>query len=325
MPRTAIRRFLSAAFLLAALPLWAAGFVSELSPRSSISIKLETDPPNVMLERDLMLTLTVESPAGQEIKLPDLRDRFSGFSKVEEFAGERLVAGERARQIFRWKLTPEAEKSWRLAPFAVSVIDTAAKREVDAFATAPVRFPPPPPRPPVTGEIEADPQPEWIPPTPRQVATWIFAALAGIALLFGAFRLLMSLSRRVKEARLSPAERAMVELERLLGKHLPERGLFKDFYVEITFVVRRYVERTYGIRAPSQTTEEFLQAIKDHPRFTRAVAASLAEFLNAADQIKFAGVEATPARAEEAVTRVRDYIAADSAAATPSSVRAPGN
>ena len=104
---------------------------------------------------------------------------------------------------------------------------------------------------------------------------------------------------------MSPIERAWVELDRLLKKGLPGRGRYKDFYVELTMVVRRYIQRRYGIRAPHLTTEEFLRAAKPSDELRR--------FLESADMVKFAGVEATPEMADAATDSARDYLKSDSA------------
>ena len=42
----------------------------------------------------------------------------------------------------------------------------------------------------------------------------------------------------------------------------PARGLVKEFYLRLTGIVRQYVEDTTGIRAPEQTTEEFLRDMR---------------------------------------------------------------
>ena len=118
-------------------------------------------------------------------------------------------------------------------------------------------------------------------------------------------------ARRVKEHRMSPIERAWVELDRLLKKGLPGRGRYKDFYVELTMVVRRYVQRKYGIKAPHLTTEEFLREFRDEGRGMRD---ELRKFLESADMVKFAGVEATPEMADEATDSAKGYLKSDSTA-----------
>jgi hypothetical protein len=106
---------------------------------------------------------------------------------------------------------------------------------------------------------------------------------------------------------MSPIERARLELERLLQKDLPSLGKFKDFYVELTLVVRRYVQRKYGVRAPNMTTEEFLRETKI-PK-----SESLEKFLQSADMVKFAGISATREMADTAVGATKDYIETDNA------------
>ena len=110
---------------------------------------------------------------------------------------------------------------------------------------------------------------------------------------------------------MSPIERAWVELDRLLKKGLPGRGRYKDFYVELTMVVRRYVQRKYGIRAPHMTTEEFLRECGASEGRVGDTAA-LRRFLESADMVKFAGVEATPEMADDATDSARGYLKGDS-------------
>lgn len=307
-----------ALFLLSATFLSAAPFTADLSS-GDVSLKLEATPDKVSPAEDLMLTLTVEAPSHLSVLLPDLRDRFSGFSTAEDFATDPVEANGRKRQTFRWRLTPEpAAERYRLAPFAV---ETKDQRTVPAhssfFATQPVLFPNEGARPAVTGDPEVDPKPEWIPPTAQTVTLWIVAALAGIAALVAIVYGLKQLSRRVREYRMSPLERALVELQRLLGRNLPSRGLFKEFYIELTMVVRRYIERTHGIRAPEQTTQEFLAAAAHHPTFTPEVLAQLRTFLESADLVKFAGQEATPEMADNATAKARIYIEKDATVLDP--------
>ena len=110
---------------------------------------------------------------------------------------------------------------------------------------------------------------------------------------------------------MSPVERAWVELERLLRKGLPGRGRYKDFYVELTMVVRRYVQRQHGVRAPHLTTEEFFDAARKSPTFPQSALDELVDFLRKSDMVKFAGVEATPDTADAATESARTYITKD--------------
>jgi hypothetical protein len=101
-------------------------------------------------------------------------------------------------------------------------------------------------------------------------------------------------TKRVAEPRrLSPEEIAHTALTALLAEDLPARGLVKEFFLRLTGIVRQYIEATTGIRAPEQTTEEFLRAMRSREAFSPQRSVRLAEFLEAADMIKYAGQQPT--------------------------------
>ena len=86
-------------------------------------------------------------------------------------------------------------------------------------------------------------------------------------------------------------EIAMEALRALAAKDLIGKGQFEPFFVEITWIVRDYIELAFGLRAPEQTTEEFLGNIGSAPAVARH-RDILEPFLTAADEVKFA--RATP-------------------------------
>ena len=286
-----------------------AGVMVEDLSWGEVEIKLEAEPAEVDLTRDLNVVIKVASPGGMAVKLPDLRGRFQGFSLAEGFEREplRLPDGRQSRE-YRWRLVPEVAVEYRLAPFAVVVMEGADASR--SFATRPVVFPVAGRGVP-EGDLELELKPYWITPTRRQIFQMLL--LGGLAAVVVAFcyRLLRYLRRQVRLHRMSPRERAFDELERLLARRLLEAGLYKDFYIELTQVVRRYIERSHGIRAPRQTTEEFLESAGRHPRFTPEVLASLREFLESADLIKFAGQKADSDSADRAVGTAKKYIDKD--------------
>ena len=286
------------------LPLVAAQ-VADLS-RDGVGLVVDASPRAVDLARDFYVTITLTAPSGVTAELPDLRDRFQGFRVAENFAEKPLVDKEgRTTAVSRWRLEPDPlARRYRLAPFAVQTGD-------GSFATAPVLFDPPAAREAVTGEIEVNPTRD-LPPFSWKLVGICAAALAGLALLLVlAYLVFNKVRTAVRVHRMSPIERALYELDKLLRKGLPGRGLYKDFYVELTMVVRRYIERQYGVRAPNLTTDEFLRAAGANAAFTQASIAELKAFLQSADLVKFAGLEATPEMADGATGKARSYLTTD--------------
>ncbi len=272
--------------------------------KGGIGLALESETTAIDPARNVFVTLTLKTPPGKTVAPPDLRDRVRGFSLAEDFAEEPATAKDGSvTQVVNWMFVPEpCAKAYGIAPFAVG-----------GQVAGPVYFEPPAPRDAVTGGMEIDPEKD-LPPLSWKLAGQLAAGLALVLLSgWGAWRLTRLVARRVKEHRMSPIERAWAELDRLLKKGLPGRGRYKDFYVELTMVVRRYVQRKYGVRAPNLTTEEFLREAMASGDLA-ANRERLARFLVSADLVKFAGIEATPEMADEATESARGYLKGDTTA-----------
>lgn len=120
--------------------------------------------------------------------------------------------------------------------------------------------------------------------------------------------------RVIEPRRLSPEEIAHAALAALLAENLPARGLVKEFYLRLTGIVRYYIEGTTGLRAPEQTTEEFLRAIRSRDVFPAERSARLKDFLEAADMVKYAGQQPDGEQIELSIARAREFVAMQSAA-----------
>ena len=317
---------------LMVLPL-AAEQVADLG-RDGIDIKVDAEPAQVDVARDFFVTLTFTAPAGTSLALPDLRDRFTGFRVAEDFTEDPVTAPDGTTTLVsRWRLVPEpVAPKYRLAPFVVTVMSQAPQTSQTSqtsqtpqtsqtsFCTSPVYFTSPAARELVTGDMEIDPKKD-LPPLSWKLVGWCALALALAALLAaGVWFAVKKIREMVRVHRMSPIERAYYELDRLLKKGLPGRGLYKDFYVELTMVVRRYVERKYGVKAPNMTTQEFLGELARRADDATVAqiggSVALKEFLESADLVKFAGVEATPEMADSATGKARSYLSSDSTGET---------
>ena len=270
--------------------------------KGGVEVTVETEREAIDPGRSVILTLDVTTPCGVRAELPDLAARAVGFSSAEDFAESPVTnrSGSVVQSV-TWKLVPKpCEKEYRIRPFVIG----------DQWF-GPIRFAPPPERETVTGGIEVELEKDlfgmFSPYLRYAKEHWALLLLcaAGAVVLAGLLVwLIRRLFRAVREHMMSPIERAWVELDRLLKKGLPGRGRYKDFYVELTMVVRRYIQRKYGIRAPHLTTEEFLREAKPSDELRR--------FLESADMVKFAGVEATPEMADAATESARRYLDGDS-------------
>ena len=282
-----------------------------------IDLKVESETKVIDPARSVFLRMELRTPHDKKADMPDLRDRVVGFSLVEDFAEEPVKEKDGSTmQVTNWRLVPEpCADTYKVKPFVVKASPVVWKAQSDegkfSFVGGPIYFENPAAREPVTGGMETDPKKDLPPLSWRLVLSALCLVLSAAAVIFAIWFAIRYVARRVKEHRMSPIERAWVELDRLLKKELPGRGRYKDFYVELTMVVRRYVQRKYGIKAPHLTTEEFFAELAKSNNQTIEQSNNLRRFLESADLVKFAGVEATPEMADEATDSARGYLKSD--------------
>jgi flagellar basal body-associated protein FliL len=93
------------------------------------------------------------------------------------------------------------------------------------------------------------------------------------------------------ELELSPQQIALRRIAELIERRLHEVDV-KLFFVELSGIVRWYIEQQTSIRVPELTTEEFLQEISQNIQTKKLIPndliASLKLFLESADMVKFA-------------------------------------
>jgi F0F1-type ATP synthase membrane subunit a len=98
------------------------------------------------------------------------------------------------------------------------------------------------------------------------------------------------------ELKLSPQEIALKHIAELIEERLHEIDV-KQFFVELSGIVRWYIEQQTSIRAPELTTEEFLKEVAQNRRVRNAISDELANrlklFLESADMVKFAKFKPT--------------------------------
>ena len=137
-------------------------------------------------------------------------------------------------------------------------------------------------------------------------------ALLGLA---GAFLL----ARRLRRRRPSPtargaagpvrsaAETALAALAALRARRLPEAGRFAEHALELTAILRRFLEAGGGAVRPGDSTPELVAHLGAEPP-TAADAARLGALLAAWDRVKFARAASDPAEAGRAEAAVEEHV-----------------
>jgi hypothetical protein len=282
--------------------------VAELGP---VRAWVELAPGRPRLSDQPKLTLVIDAAEGVAVEKPPFGDDFSGFA-IRDFR-DALPESKDGRRVLKqvYTLEPSASGHHVILPIPIRFKDGRANGdaqehvlETEALAVD------------VTSVVGAElpdlgslAQGEGPIAVPWKMPAWLAAALGGaVALVAAAVGFVAWRRSRVPPKPLSSMEIAQRELDALLARDRERRLDVKSFYVELTAIVRRHVERTTGVHAPEQTTPEFLRAIQGHPAFDELRRERLRAFLEAADLVKFAGFEPERAAVDASVERAREFI-----------------
>jgi hypothetical protein len=106
---------------------------------------------------------------------------------------------------------------------------------------------------------------------------------------------------------LPPDLEAMQALGALEAQGLPARGEHRAFYIALTVVAKRYLERRLSAPILEMTTAETLAFLRGHPQ-ADGLHTTVRDVAEAADRIKFARAEGLAAEAERHLAAVRALV-----------------
>lgn len=109
----------------------------------------------------------------------------------------------------------------------------------------------------------------------------------------------------------APKETLQEETLRLLSelesKQLWQNDRIKEYYSELTDILRVYIEKRFGLPAPELTSDEILDEARKHPELHRHHKALL-DVLYTADLAKFAKAQPLPADHINGMQHVKEFV-----------------
>lgn len=216
-------------------------------------------------------------------------------------AGEPgLLEGPDGREL-RWPLRATGEGEFTLTGLA---IEREGERHALPDVPVAVVLDLPPGELP---EVAAPLPPVRVPYAPADLRPFLLGVPLALLLLA---LLVARASRPVRPPRPAPRPPELVAAQALanLRGRLPRtRDEVPAFVVEVSDVLRTYVEERFGVRAPESTTEEFLPLAAAHPALSDQ-RAMLDGFLHQCDLVKFAGLRPDPAGMPEVLAAAERFV-----------------
>lgn len=100
---------------------------------------------------------------------------------------------------------------------------------------------------------------------------------------------------------------ALDRLKKLKNSHLIEDGRDKEYYTQLTDILREYLDGRFGINAREMSTTQILEAVSDNSEISK-FAAELSPMLETADFVKFAKLRALPDENIRSYKTVLDFV-----------------
>lgn len=139
---------------------------------------------------------------------------------------------------------------------------------------------------------------------------WVLAAIIIIAagiLLWLKFRTRKQQIAIQKKKPVPPYELAIRRLDNLRKQGLAASGHEKEFYTELTDILRQYLHGRFGINAMEMTSSQIVRTLRSNPD-TRMPAEQMDAVLRVADFVKFAKERPLADDNERAMMRATDFV-----------------
>lgn len=263
--------------------------------RGPVTASVTITPGAPRIGDPISLQVEVSSAPDVEVFMPEFGQSMDRFT-ILDFA-PREFTDEEGRTVAVQAYTLEAPRSGRLAlpPLMIEFVDHRPDHEPapegeDAYEilTERIAFD-------VASVLPEDADADLVPPRGNIEALpgdappwWVFVLLLLLlgAVGYVAWQRTAAWRERARVQSAYAAASGRLAALRRHPRNTPEE--MEAFFVELSALVRRYVEERFRLRAPELTTEEFLQVASASPDLTDAHRGFLQDFLNMADQVKFA-------------------------------------
>lgn len=283
-----------------------------------VHVSLAISPPIIPYHKQARLTITVESDPGVSVELPDITESIGAL----EWAGPldapetKILKDGRKRVSAAYNIEAIWAGHYPIGPVSVKYGHDKAVtvpgpvltvRELTAEETeAAMQFAP-----------NAQPMD---PPFELLKRPWFWASAAAAALtgiIVVALRLRKRRQRIATGPPMPPWETAYARLRQLDEQGLPEKGDYETYYVELSSILRHYIEDRFMLHAPEQTTPEFLADAGVSGLLTMEQQRLLAGFLHHSDRVKFARYEPSLGEMEQAMADALHFVDETVPAPTP--------
>ncbi|MBN1905066.1 MAG: hypothetical protein JW927_08215 [Deltaproteobacteria bacterium] len=265
--------------------------IHETIERGPAKVTLEADKKEITIAEQVNLVICIDIDEEYEVELPSFGDKLEQFGIVDYHTAQPELKEDKRKLIRRtYILEPFLSGDYPIKPMKIMFFKKEDK-EKHSIETPEVTIKVNSLLPSDVNDLRLN---DIIPPLPYpwSYMVWIWTGAGAGILILLAIGVYFYRKRFMRvdaiEIRLKAHEIAYNELKTLVDEELIDKGEIKEFYLRLSSIIRRYIENRFGLRAPEQTTEEFLKGLESAQGFPDQFKPLLNNFLRHSDLVKFA-------------------------------------
>ena len=295
-----------------------AGGAPALETRSvsgPVEVRLELSPDDPVIGDPIILYIEALAEPGVEVLMPAFGEALDRFRIVDFVPRESLTPDGQTLHSQRYTLQASSSGEHTLPPILLEFVDhrpgqVATPDDLDAYEilteSLPFQIASVVPE---SASADLSPPMEPLSLSRGNADLWQWILAGGFLLaLASVFFVRAWRNWSAKAAVRSAWEMADSELQILLSGPLPQGENASGFFVELSGIVRRYLENRFSVRSPELTTERFLEEVSGSPDLGRPHQLLLQEFLSQCDLVKFAHVVPSPDTVRETIRKARRFV-----------------
>ena len=277
--------------------------VNAFTQHAPVSVSSSVDKTRIKIGDVVTYTVSISYDKDIKIKPPGSGENLGAFEIRSYKIYDPKKQGKRIRLDAEYKISTFTTGDYFIPPLTI-YYKTEGDSVYKSISTEKIKIVVESMNPSEQGDIRDIKLPVEIPATlweKIRIFVFVFAALILGALIYLYFRLKKegrSLIPEKKEPPRPPHEIALEMLDQLKEKDLVSQGKIKEFHIEVSDIIRRYIEGRYFIPAPEMTTSELLASIKSE-QIEPEQMELLSRFLFQCDMVKFAKFIPNPAESSE--------------------------
>lgn len=254
-------------------------------PKLPITVRAEVDKDSVTIGDKIRYTINVSAKKDFEIKFPRFAENLAGFA-VKDFGSSKHGFFGR-KELVQWYVLDTYTTGKYKIPKAVIKYKKKDEKEWNNLETAELQIEIKTTLDKGASDIRDIENPVNF---PRKWTVYIITASVLVLLIIGLLVYFLREKKEKEEVSLrKPAHELAYEmLESLKRRNLVKQHKIKQYYIELSLIVRHYLEDRFDIKAPEMTTEEFLLKTKESGDLSGKQKNLLKDFLLHCDLVKFA-------------------------------------